>query len=188
MTRAIDALVVTASEQAVIRPILMFDGDFQSGDVRLHSGVGDLQYGGYTYTGSGTLGRITPIEEGVELSASGVKISLSGIDGSNIATALGEHYQGRMAIIYIALLDANYQVIATPTILFQGRMDNMNVTLGKENEVSLAIENPMRDWDRPRERRYNHSDQIAYYPDDKGLEFVEQSVQKPIYWGAATPK
>lgn len=188
MSRDIDASVVTASEGDVIRPILMFDGDFQSGHLRLHSGVGTITYDGNTYAGSGMLGRVSPIDEDVELSASGVRVSLSGIDGSNISVALGEHYQGRMATLYIALLDSAHQIIGEPVILFQGRMDNMNLTLGNQNEVSLTIENPLRDWDRPRERRYNNTDQNANYPADKGLEFVEQSVQKPIYWGGETPR
>jgi hypothetical protein len=186
MTRDIDAAVVTASQEAVIRPVLMFDGNFASGHVRVHSGVGTITYGGNDYTGLGTLGRISPIDESIELSASGIKVSLSGIPGDLISTALGEHYQGRLAVIYIALLDSSYAVIGTPTIVFQGRMDNINITLGASADLSLSIENPLVDWDRPRERRYNNADQQARYPNDKGLEFVEQAVDKEINWGRAS--
>jgi hypothetical protein len=188
MTREIHADVTTASQQAVIRPVLMFDGDFSSGHVRYHSGVGTISYGGYDYTGAGALGRISSIDENVELSASGIKVSLSGLPGDVISTALGEHYQGRRAVVYIAMLDADHQVIADPVIIFQGRMDNMNITLGAEASVELSIENPLRDWERPRERRYNNADQQATYPTDKGLEFIEQAVEKEIYWGGEAPK
>jgi len=185
MTRSIDTAVVTASQQPTIYPVLMFDGDFSSGHLRLHSGVGPLVYAGNTYTGSGSLGKISSIEEGIELSASGITVSLSGLPGDVISTSLGEHYQGRFAVLYVALLDDNGQVIGIPTILFQGRMDNMNLTIGASVDISLAIENLLRDWNRPKERRYNNTDQQAYYPGDKGLEFTEQAVESEINWGRA---
>lgn len=183
MTRSIEFATQTASEQAVIRPILLIDSNFTSGHLRMFSGTGTMVYNGETYYGFGKLGRISPIEEGVELSASGVNVSLSGLPGDVISTALGEHYQGRSAIIYIALLDPDYVVIGQPVILFQGRLDNMQITLGETAEVSLNVENPLRDWERPRERRYNNADQQAVYPGDKGLEFVEATVEYEIEWG-----
>lgn len=183
MTRSIDSSTQTASEQSVIRPIIMIDADFTSGHLRVFSGTGTLVYNSETYYGFGKLGRISPIDEEIELSSSGVNVSLSGLPGDIISTALGEHYQGRSAVIYIALLDPDYVVIGQPVILFQGRMDNMQITLGDMAEVSLNIENPLRDWERPRERRYNNAGHQAVYPDDKGLEFVEATVEYEIEWG-----
>jgi len=188
MTRAMDAAVITATQQAVIRPVVLFDGDFPSGHLRLFSGTGYVTYNDNLFTGWGSLGKISAIEEGVELSASGLSVSLSGLPGAIVSTALGEHYQGRLAVLYIAMLDEDYQVIGSPVVLFRGRMDNMPITLGTTCDISLNIENPLRDWERPKERRYNNADQQAVWPGDKGLEFVEQTVKEEITWGANSRK
>lgn len=188
MAREIHATTVTASEQPTVYPILMVDLDFTSGPFRAHTGVGTFTYDSNDYTGLGYLGKITSIEEDVEMSASGIKVVLSGIPTSIISIALGTHYQGRTGIVYIALLDEDHGIQGEPVIIFQGRMDNMNITMGANATIELSIENVIRDWDRPRVRRYNNVDQQAIYPDDKGLEFVSQAAEKSIYWGGRDPE
>ena len=48
----------------------------------------------------------------------------------------------------------------------------------------LTVESRFAAWDRPLVRRYNNADQQTRYPGDKGLEFVEQTAEKQIVWGA----
>lgn len=188
MARDINAATITATQQPTIIPIAMVDLDFEGGAFRAHSGVGDVVYGGNTFTGLGHIGKITSLEEDIELAASGISVVLSGVDPSMVSIALNTHYQGRTGIVYITLLnESTMQIEGEPCILFQGRMDNMNIKMGATAEIELTIENILRDWDRPRVRRYNNVDQQSLYPDDKGLEFIDQAAEKSIYWGGADP-
>lgn len=175
---------LTASESEVIRPVIMADLDFSSGHQRLHTGSGNLSYGGNTFSGIGGLGKISSFEENATAQATNIELTLSGVDPDNLSIALGEHYQGRSVIVYIGLLDSGHQLINDPVILWQGRMDNMNIVLGKTATISVTAQNVLADWNRPRVRRYNNDDQQAVYPGDKGFEFVEKSVNKEILWGA----
>ena len=70
---------------------LMFD----SGALRIWSGIGDKSIGGQTYTGTGSLLSVGGIEESDGLSAPGASISLSGVDSSLVSLAIQEPYQNR---------------------------------------------------------------------------------------------
>ncbi len=173
-----------AVSSPVVRPVVLVDMDFESGHVRVHSGVGSLVHEGFNYQGLGTLGKISSLAEQAEIQASSLSFTLSGVDPDRIYTALAEHYQGRSVVLYLALLNEELQLVIEPVVLWQGRMDVMSITLGEIAEITLTANNPLADWDRSRVRRYNNEDQQSIYPDDKGFEFVEQSVNQQILWGA----
>ena len=64
-------------------------------------------------------------------------------------------------------------------------MDTMPIEVGAQASIQLTVESRLVDWERPRDRRFNHPDQIAEYPDDKGLEYVAQMAEKELVWGRA---
>lgn len=182
--RSLTAGVQAALAAENVIPVLAAELDFSSGFLRVHSGIGSLLVEGNTYTGVGTLGKVETIEESTELQAYGLRLSLSGIPNTLIGTAFAEHYQGRAVRIFVAVLDAGHVLVADPVLVFAGRMDNMQVSLGPEAaSVSVSAENRLIDWDRPRIRRYNNTDQQAEYPGDKGLEFMEKNVNLTLFWG-----
>jgi hypothetical protein len=157
--------------------------DFVSGTVRLCNAGYDFDWDGETWTGLGSLGKIGAIQESQELQMYGVTLELSGLPPEIVALAMGEEYQGRSAIIWLAPLDEGLQIIANPVIVFQGRMDTMQISMGQSSVIRLAVESRLVDWERPRIRRFNHEDQAAVYPDDKGFEYTAQMVEKELVWG-----
>lgn len=84
---------------------------------------------------------------------------------------------------YARIIRDPFMVLADPRPIFEGRMDNMEIVVGKTAEIVLHVESRLADLERPRIRRYNDADQRVLYPDDRGLEFVEQMVEKSIPWG-----
>lgn len=162
--------------------------DFESGVLRVHSGVGTITWDGESYLGVGALGQIEAIEETTDAVAQDITLTLSGIPSEYISLALGEHYQGRDARIYLAALDSQHRLILDeegdgPYLVFRGRMDTMPIHDGDTGTVQVICRNRLADWDRPRERRYTHEDQQIDYPGDLGLQFVAQMVDKEIIWG-----
>jgi hypothetical protein len=67
---------------------------------------------------------------------------------------------------------ANGVVIATPSIIFRGRMDQMDISIGSTAQVSVKLENRLTDWERPRIRRYMDADQRRRDPNDGSFRFV----------------
>ena len=78
MTNRLDEPAATETEKEVVRPILLAWLDFLSGTTRLWSGVGDLEWDSQTWKGIGTLGRVSTVEETLELRAAGMSMQLSG--------------------------------------------------------------------------------------------------------------
>ena len=60
----------------------------------------------------------------------------------------------------------------------------MDIKLGKTATVNITAESRLIDWARPRIRRYTNADQNERFPGDKGFEFVSDTTDKEIVWGA----
>jgi hypothetical protein len=54
---------------------------------------------------------------------------------------------------------------------------------GFEKFQAMQTQTPVAAWDRAQGLRYNNATQQSLYPGDRGLEYVEQSTDKQIYWG-----
>lgn len=145
----------------------------------------NFSWNGYEWTGLGTFGSVEPVQEDAALEAKGVNLTLSGIPSDLIATALGEQYQGKRVQIWYAPLDDGLQIIGAPVRVFYGRIDTMDIEAGETSTITLAAESKLVDWARPRVARFNHEDQIAKYPDDKGFEYVAKMVEVQLIWGRA---
>jgi hypothetical protein len=75
--------------------------------------------------------------------------------------------------------------VADPLLVFVGRMDHMEVTDGETATVTLALENELAAWDKPRVRRFTDADQKSEYPNDRGFEFVTEAATRVVAWGRA---
>lgn len=183
MSRDLQAAAAQAAVAPVVRPISLARLDFPGAVLAAHSGVGQIAWGGDTYWGVGSFGAVSSVRDAVGTQPSGVQLTLSGIPVDLVAKCLGEHYQGRDARLYLALLDAGHQLILDPVLVFRGRMDVPDIRMGETATITMHVENRLADWKRPRVRRYSHEDQQELYPGDMGLQFVTQMVEKTIVWG-----
>lgn len=183
MTRELDPAIEAASAAETIHPVLFAKLEFPDGDVMVHSEIGDLAFGGDTYTGIGVLGSVGNVEEDSELSRTPITLTLSGIPTTLVAILLNQQYQGRQATLYLGYLDSSRVLVADPTIIYRGRMDTAKIQQGKELAVTVSVESRFAAWDRPNIRRFNNADQQSRYPGDVGLQFVEQATDKQIVWG-----
>lgn len=143
-----------------------------------------MTWGGATWTGLGDLGSVEPIYETATNEVKGASMTLSGVPNELIATTLAEDYQGKRCQIWYALLDESQAIIGSPVRIFFGRIDTMVIESGEDSSViKLTAEPPNVDWQRPRGGRFNHEDQQARYPGDRGLEYVADMVNVEILWG-----
>lgn len=168
----------------LVRPITLVQCAFDSGDLNLWSGIGNLTVDSVEYVGAGTLLQIGEIAESAELQANGLTVSLSGITEPLISKARDEDYQGRELKVLLGAIDSEGDVTANPVILFSGFMDTMVINDGAETAtIQITVENRLIEFERTRGRRYTAEDQKIDYPDDKGLEFVAEMQEKEIIWG-----
>ena len=183
-------LAVTTAD--VVRPAYFVRMVFDSGEspnaLNIWSGVGDLTYGGNTYTGVGDLLSISDIRETSDISATGINVVLAGIKSSFIVIAKDHEYQGRPLSVSLGAFDSVGALIADPVIVFSGFMDTMVIAEnGEYSTINVSVENKLIAFERSKVRRYTAEDQKIDYPTDKGFEFVTAIVQKQIIWGRVTP-
>jgi hypothetical protein len=188
MARDLTTAMSNAVTAPVVAAVMLFKGEYDSGDVCLWTGYGDVTFGGDTYQGVGDFGGVDNVEESMDIRANGITVTLSGIPSSLVAIALAEPYQSRPATLFLAALNlASGALIADP-YPWAGRMDVMSVEDGADTAtISLTIENNLIELTRSKERRYTHEDQQIDFPGDLGLEYVAGIQEKPLNWGVSSP-
>ena len=187
MSRSITVAVQNALAAENLALCMFCRLDFDSGTVYVSSLAYSKDWDGHTWLGLGNLGNVEAITEGENIEAYRVALTLSGINSALRSAVLSENYQGDDVVIWFAALDSSHAVVADPVVVFSGRMDVPDIEIGSSATIKLYCEGRLADLDRSRVRRYTHEDQIAVYPDDRGLEYVPQMVEKQLYWGQATP-
>jgi hypothetical protein len=183
MSRALTTAAANATAAAVVRPVLLIELEFSDGTVRYTTADRDVTYDSNNYDAAGHFASISQVMEGTELEANRIIVGINGVPSANISLAIGQTYQNRPATVYLGFLDANYALVADPFIAFKGRMDSMDIELGKTASIQVGIESRLVDWDKARIRRYTNEDQQNYFAGDKGLEFMNEMVDKQLVWG-----
>jgi len=206
MSRDLDPSTIKAISQDVVRPFfaveLKFDGDET---LRMWTGQGTLVLdNGTQWIGAGNLLDISSIEETAEMAVKGATITLSGVPSEVLSLALSEPYQGRVCNIYFGTFSSgsllketgNYILLQDGSRinvetgekgfnqLFSGYMDQMNIDDSAETSaIELKVENRLIDLERARVARYTKYYQKSVYPDDDGLNFVEDLQTRKVPWG-----
>lgn len=172
---------VTANQLA---PILLAELQLST-PVYLWTGYGTLTYNGKGYLGLGDMGKVSQLDETTDLAARGLTMQLSGVPSALISAALTENYQGRSCSILFGALSTTAGLIASPVIIFSGKMDVMQITDdGTTAQITMTAENRLVDFRRAREIRYTDEEQQTLYSGDLGLQFVTAIQNKAIYWGS----
>lgn len=157
---------------------------FDSGELNLWSGIGNIDFESSTFTGAGDILGVSRIEETQDLRSTSVTFTLNGLNSALIASALTANYQGRSVKMWFGVLDNSGQLIADPYLLFVGRMDVISFTdNGETSDFAVKCESNAIDIRKVKVRRYTPEDQKIDYPNDKGLDFIPKIQDIDIVWG-----
>lgn len=181
--RDLSSGVQSAIEADQVQPILFFEGEFASGTVRVWSGIGDLGWNSVTWTGVGSLGSVSSIDESADIQANGVTVTLSGIPSDLISLALQDSQQGKIGKIYFGFM-SNGSVISDPVLMFEGRLDVPAIQEdGETSVIQITYESRLIDLQKPRDSLYTNEEQQLRYAGDLGFEFVPALQDAEIVWG-----
>lgn len=186
MTREIPTETLNSLDDSVFKPFFALELLFTTQTVRVWTGLGTISIEGEDWLGAGEVLSISPVEETSELSIKGAIVSLSGIPSEYLYLALNEPYQGRIAKIYFGNFVSGQP--SELTEIFSGYMDQLNIEEDAESSsIQLKIENKLIDLERPRVARFTSQYQRSVFPDDRGLDFVEDLQDKELFWGGPNP-
>lgn len=179
MSRDLTPTTTNSLDDSVIYPFFAVELLFDSEAIRMWTGQGTLTIGGNSYVGLGQILDISSVEETAEMSVKGATITLSGVPQELVSLALSEPYQGRVCNIHFGVIGEQ-----ALNQLFSGYMDQMNISDGGDKStIELKVENKLIDLERARIARFTSGYQKSVYPNDKGLDFVEDLQDKKIAWG-----
>lgn len=183
-SRGLTAAMVTQATGTQLSPFLLVKLEFDSVDLNLWTGVGDLSWGGDTYIGVGDFLAVSRVDETSETEAQGLQLTLSGLPTTIVAVALDEDYQERPATIRLGCFDTSGAIVSDPEPIFVGRMDVM--TLDDDGEtatVSLTVEHRLIDLNRAYERNYTLEEHQELHAGDQFFEFVPAVQDIEVAWG-----
>lgn len=205
MSRELSPNTIENIEGDIVYPFFATELNFSTETIRMWTGQGTLVLdNGTEWFGLGQLLNISSIEETSEMAVKGATVSLSGIPSELLSLALSEPYQGRVAKIYFgtfsygSLLQQSGSYILQQdgsrinlqegskgfNELFSGYMDQMNIEEGGEaSTITMSVENKLIDLERARVGRYTSGYQKSIYPNDLGMDFIEDLQDKQIPWG-----
>src|ERR1700736_540313 len=106
-----------------VRPAVFVRAQFATSTLHIWSGTGTMNWNGQNWTGVGTFGSVSPIEEGATVEAKGITLTLSGIDPNMLADALQEMQIGLPVTVWLGLLGTDGFLIDGPLTSWRGRMD-----------------------------------------------------------------
>lgn len=177
-----DAMVDWLSRDRVTA-LIAANIQFESGTVYVHSGTGQIVLNGFVYYGMGKMGAVDDVGETNSTSPSQLKLTLSGLDLSLFATTLNERCVGRLANIYLVVMDDG-GVVRAADLIFQGKVSSTGATAGETNALQYTVSNIFEDWQRPFPDRYTDESHQAAQPGDRIFRYVAQMAERSIYWGS----
>jgi hypothetical protein len=179
MTRTVPAAFATAILEPHIEAYHAVELFFDSGTVRIWTGVGTRTINSQTYIGASTIMKVSTVEETVDLSAKTAEIVLSGLDSTLIALAIGEPYQGRLAKLYVGISS-----ISEVVELFSGVMNTMEIfDNGETATITLSIDSKLIELEKTPAQRYTQESQNTLYSGDTFFAYVASLIDSQITFG-----
>ena len=158
--------------------------EFDTDDILLHTGGGNLVIGGETYEGAGTLLAISDIEDSKELKSSGVTFQLSGMNAEVLGYALTENYQNRPITMFLAFCSGGTDHVDSYITIYKGRMVQIDISDDINGAtITLQTENRLIDLRKPSNYRYTNESQQYLYAGDTSLDQVAKVAQMQVFWG-----
>lgn len=186
MSRGFPANVATALAQQHVSIVTFAKLEFPSGTVYVHNSLGTYTWGGQDWLGVGSLGSISQVEEGIDVSPYAITLTLSGLDATMSGAALTEDYFMRPVTIYMGVLDSDDSLLANPTPIWSGFMDQMNLSVGSEggDAIQLIAESELSRFDVSRNLMYTNAAQQERYSGDLFFSHIHKVQGAKFNWGA----
>jgi len=186
MARIMTPAAAAALANGDVRPLLLFEGVFADGTLRLTTTGQDITWDGRTFVGNGLFTGFSPPSEGNNAEAAGWTLGLTGIPSALVSTALGQARRGKTGKVWMGFFDGAGSLIASPFLIAEGRLDVPSISDdGETSAISIAYEGHLRDITASHEIRYTHEEQQRIFPGDLGFEFVTSIVDRQVTWGLA---
>lgn len=177
----------TAAAAPAVGVLELIELDFTSGTLYLTTWPVDVTIGAQTYTGIGAVGSVGEIKESEDGLTQTLQLTLSQVNSSYLALALGNvsTYQGRGARIKLALTDSNLVIQGSPVLRFSGFMDKISIKRTGQNVGQITLECSIGGYDvrrTPTGLRMNDTQHQSRQPGELGFTYIASLIAQPQLW------
>lgn len=187
MPRNISPAMQAEIRRKEVQPVVMYEGEFDSGNVNLWAGAGVIYWQDKEWTGGGQLLQIGSIEETEEISTKNFKVSISPLPLELSRTIRDESYHGSKCRIYLGAFDNETgNIVNDPFLLFTGRLINASLLVtGNQLKADLNYSSRLFDPTASKVWRNTDQDHKTLFPGDETFRYVAglQRIQEGIKWG-----
>jgi len=175
----------TELSKPVTRTVYFAEFHFAEGTSRLSTANASFTWGGFEWSGVGTIGTIGAVEESEGMESRSLNFSINAAQPSWLALAIGdvESYRGRRAKMYMCPLNEAFQLVDTPVLCWSGGMDMLSVNVnGESGSITLKCETSSYGLKRRPSLRVNAAQQKKAHPTDTGLDYLTDLIANPGIW------
>ncbi len=186
MSRNVDSANLIQLDGIDMRGALFLKIAFRSETSYISTLPCNFTWGGSTWLGTGSMGKVSTIEEGIDVQARGITVSLSGIDPSLLSESLSDIKVGSGARLYLGLFAPDsLALVADPICIFAGIVDQPSINLANDAAtILLNIESSLLRLQRASNLMLTPADQKILHPDDIGLDQVNLLNWQALRWGS----
>lgn len=182
MSRPLTARMAAALKSGA--PIgLLAEIEHPDGTARLWTGVGKLSYNGFTWTGAGTLGAVTPVKQSSDVTIQEINFVLSGIDASAVA-GLSDNVRNLSGRTWFACFDDKGMVVPDPYLVVDAQLDYQTLSIADDGSATISItaRTGFYTLERGIDEAWTPENQKLTYPDDTGLDMISGLQNQDIQW------
>jgi hypothetical protein len=154
--------------------------------------VGDIEYFGRTYHGSGNIAQVATLAATGDLTIPGLSITLSGIASEAAALVRGETVGQAPISVKIGIFDVDTHTLIEPLVpFFDGKVDDIRITTpeaGGTSTIELVCESTSRALTIKRTDTRSDASCRALHPNDAFYSYTGVQRDKPLYFGRVAPK
>jgi len=184
MPRSVNASTLTALQQDSVRLAHLVRIGFDT-ELFLTDYAHQVSYLTNRYLPASHLLSLDDSQETQDLRVGSMTINISGVDQSYISIFLNQQYVNRRVRIWLAILDANAQIVGDPIKTFDGEITGYSLQESRDSSViNMNAASHWADFERKNGRFTNQNSQQYYFPSDTGMRFAAESI-KDIKWGKA---
>lgn len=164
--------------------------DFKVQTIRFNSSAENLTIGGNVYTGLGNMVEWPSMKESEDSSPNKLTFRFSLVNQALLAATIGDatQYRHRKVRVYLQMMTPSFHQKGQPILRWRGYMDKVSTEKSK-NDTGFAGVIKL-DCTKPgltRVRNYEglkltHEQHRLRYPNDRGLEYMQELVQTPQPW------
>ncbi len=168
------------------QPVYLVEVWFDDGTIRMTDAWISVQWNANSYTANGQFLGFSGLSESSDMSIPNVTVQVSAVDQVWISIALSKPYIDRRIAIYKAFLDYRQAVISNPLLIFDGRIDAMEISddpTGGTCTIAVTASSQWVDFQRTPGRHTNDQEEQIWFPGDRGFQFVT-NINQQIKWGA----